>query len=77
MEERGIVSADVEEALLAEEAQIIEDYAEDPRGASCLILGWTRGGRPLHIELSYPPDVRVITVYEPDPDFWVDHSTRK
>ena len=77
MEERGIVSTDVEEALLAAEAEIIEDYPEDPRGASCLVLGWTRGGRPLHAELSYPPDVKVITVYEPDSDLWLNQRIRR
>ena len=30
MAEREIVSADIEEAVLAEEAEMIEDYPEDP-----------------------------------------------
>ena len=76
-EEREIVSDEIEEALLAEAAEIIEDYPRDPRGASCLILGWTRRKRPLHIEVSHPPDVRVITVYEPDPARWIEYRTRR
>jgi hypothetical protein len=76
-EERHITPGEVEEAILAEEAEIIEDYPEDPRGPSCLILGWTAVGRPLHVQLSYPPLVWVVTVYEPTPDKWIDHRTRR
>jgi hypothetical protein len=77
MAEREIVSTDVEEVVLAEEAEIIEDYPEDPRGASCLVFGWTQARRPLHIQVSYPPDVRVITTYEPDQQQWVDYRIRR
>jgi uncharacterized protein DUF4258 len=35
-------------------AEVIEDYPEDKYGPSCLILGKTREGRPLHIQCSYP-----------------------
>jgi anti-sigma28 factor (negative regulator of flagellin synthesis) len=30
--------------------EIIEDYPEDKYGPSCLVLGYTRTGRPLHIQ---------------------------
>lgn len=53
MEERNIVVLDVEEAILAEAAEIIEDYPDDYRGASCLVLGWTADGRTLHVQLCY------------------------
>jgi anti-sigma28 factor (negative regulator of flagellin synthesis) len=45
--------------------EIIEDYPEDKYGASCLVLGFTRAGRPLHIQFSYPsrPLVKVISLY--------------
>jgi len=49
-EERDISPGEIEQALLAANAEIIEDYPEDFRGASCLILGWTGDGRPLHVQ---------------------------
>lgn len=76
-EERGILAAEVEAALLAEDAEIIEDYPEDPRGPSCLILGRTAERRPLHIQVSYPPVVIVVTIYEPDPSMWIDYRKRR
>ena len=59
--------------------EIIEDYPEDKYGPSCLILGFTKTGRPLHIQCSYPsrPLIKVITLYEPDPNLWVDFRVRK
>ena len=60
------------------QSEIIEDYPDDPRGHSCLILGFTSEHRPLHIVVSRPPDPSVITVYEPGPEEWDDGlSTRK
>jgi len=34
--------------------EVIEDYPDDKYGPSCLILGITRHGRPLHVQCSYP-----------------------
>lgn len=76
-EERKITPHEVEQAVLATTAEIIEDYPEDPRGPSCLVLGVTAHGRILHVHVSYPPEVWVITVYEPDEDKWVDARTRR
>jgi len=72
-----IAVKEVIEAILDENAEIVEDYPDDPRGSSCLILGWTEEGRPLHVVVSYPPDPAVITVYVPDPDRWADYRTRR
>jgi len=60
-------------------AEIIEDYPNDKYGPSCLILGFTQAGRPLHIQCSYPsrPLIKVITLYEPDPKSWVDLRVRR
>lgn len=41
---KTITLQDMEEALVSEEAEIIEDYPNDPRGHSCLILGFTKEG---------------------------------
>ena len=59
--------------------EIIEDYPEDKYGPSCLILGFTQAGRPLHAQCSYPsrPLVKIITLYEPDPSRWIDFRVRR
>ena len=75
---RGISVAEVEEAV-AGRSETIEDYPEDKYGPSCLILGYTESGRPLHVQCSYPsrPIMKIITLYEPDPDFWIDFRVRR
>ena len=57
--------------------QIIEDYPNDKYAPSCLICGVTQTGRTIHIQTSYPsrPLVKIITVYEPDPNKWNDNFT--
>ena len=59
--------------------KIIEDYPEDKYGPSCLVLGFTPAGRPLHVQSSYPsrPLVKIITLYEPDPTEWIDFRVRR
>ena len=61
------------------DAEVIEDYPEDKYGPSCLILERTRAGRPLHIQCSYPSRslIKIITLYEPDPDLWIDFRIRR
>ncbi len=76
-EEREITPAEMEEAILDERSEIIEDYPNDARGPSCLILGWTKRERVLHIQVAYPPTVIVITLYEPTEDKWIDERTRR
>ena len=75
---RGISVGELEGAI-SNESEIIEDYPDDKYGPSCLILGFTRDGRPLHVQSSYPsrPVLKIITVYEPDPDLWIDFRIRK
>lgn len=59
--------------------QIIEDYPDDKYGPSCLIYGTTGGGRPIHVQCSYPsrPVLKVITLYDPDPRRWIDFRVRR
>ena len=61
------------------DAEVIEDDPEDKYGPSCLILGKTRKGRPLHIQCSYPsrPIIKIITLYEPDSAHWIDFKIRR
>jgi hypothetical protein len=74
---RRIKAADIEQAVKS--GNIIEDYPNDPRGASCLILGRV-GNRPLHILFAQleAQEILVVTAYEPDPEEWEDDwQTRK
>jgi hypothetical protein len=59
--------------------EVIEDYPNDKYGPSCLIYGMTISQRPLHIQCSYPsrPLIKIITVYEPNPDEWINYKERK
>jgi Domain of unknown function (DUF4258) len=59
--------------------EVIEDYPEDKYGASCLIYGKTADGRAIHVQCSYSsrPMVKVITVYEPDPELWIEFKARR
>ena len=58
---------------------VIEDYPGDKYSPSCLLLGYTRTGRPLHIQVSLADgeSVRIITLYEPSPTEWIDYSRRR
>ena len=73
---RDVTVQEVREAMA--DGDVIEDYPQDKYGASCLILGFTRNGRVLHIQCSYPerPLIKLITVYEPDPAEWINFKAR-
>lgn len=68
--------ADVECALL--NAQLLEDYPDDPRGPSCLLLGSGCTGYPIHVVCgrSSGGTLRLITVYIPALPKWLDARTR-
>ncbi len=74
---RNISVQEIREAIAV--GEIIEDYANDKYGPSCLIFGRTNSERPLHIQCSDPSrDVlKIITVYEPDPEEWIEFKQRK
>ena len=74
---RGIRVQERRDAM--EDSEIIEYYPDDKYGPSCLILGHTRSGRPLHIQCSHPSRalIKVITLYEPDPSKWIDSRERR
>lgn len=61
---RGISVSEVEEAIIGN-SEIVENYPNDKYGPSCLILGFTKMGRPLHVQCSYPsrPLAKIITLY--------------
>ncbi len=74
---RGILVSEIREA--AQTAEVIEDYPDDKYGPSCLLLGFTRAKRPLHIQCSYPsrPLLKIITVYEPSASEWMEYRKRR
>jgi hypothetical protein len=75
--ERNISEREIREA--GGTAELIEDYPEDKYSPSCLILGWTKENRPLHIQISYIDTalVRIVTIYEPDPVEWTEFRKRR
>ncbi|OHB74142.1 MAG: hypothetical protein A2Z25_22470 [Planctomycetes bacterium RBG_16_55_9] len=75
---RDIAVAELEQAI-SNRSEVVEDYPNDKYGPSCLILGFTKAGRPLHVQCSYPsrPLIKIITIYEPEPHLWTDLRVRK
>lgn len=64
-----ITTAEVREVI--EHGEIIEDYPEDTRGRSCLLLGRGDSDRPIHVVCAPKVDyLAVITAYIPDETEW-------
>jgi hypothetical protein len=75
--ERKIYFFEIEEA--GSNAIIIEEYPEDKYSPSALLLGFSNGNKVLHLQvttnnLEY---LKIITVYEPNEDKFVDLSIRR
>jgi hypothetical protein len=68
----------VEVAGVIQAGRIIEDYPEDARGHSCLILGSGESGRPIHVVAAPKADyLAIITAYLPDPAQWSADFSRR
>lgn len=77
LRQRRIKAENIEQAITT--SMLIEDYPEERRGPSCLILGFA-GKRPLHVVCGRldADEVLIITAYEPDVAEWEnDWQTRK
>jgi len=62
----GLSLLDVEEALLS--GRILEQYPDTGRGESCLVVGFSDDGKPVHIVCGRLGDwLVVVTVYIPTP----------
>lgn len=61
------------------EGEIIEDYPENVRGHSCLILGYGEGQRPIHVICAPKGEyLAIISAYIPGPERWeADFKTRR
>lgn len=72
-----ITISEVEESLL--NGEVLEDYPNDARGPSCLVLGHASRGYPIHVVCGQTPSLRlrVITVYVPSLPKWIDERTRR
>jgi hypothetical protein len=76
MVEKDIALDQVLEAIAT--GQILENYPEHRRGACCLLNGFARGGRPIHIVCTTAqPVLIIITVYEPRPPRWMTPTQRR
>ena len=75
MFQRNILTEDIRQVIA--QGEIIEDYPDDEPCPSALFLGFT-AGRPCHVVVSQCEDhARVITVYIPEKDKWIDNRVRK
>ncbi|MFQ5686051.1 MAG: DUF4258 domain-containing protein [Candidatus Scalindua sp.] len=71
-EDELISKDEVREVIL--HGEIIEDYPEDKRGHSCLMLGFTQSERPLHLVCAPKEEyLAIITVYIPSLKYWEDN----
>jgi len=75
--ERMIGTAEVRDVLL--NGDVIEEYLDDPRGPSALLLGRGQAGRAIHVVAAPKAEyAAVITAYLPDPAMWsADMRTRR
>jgi hypothetical protein len=54
-----------------EKGNVIEDYPEDARGHSCLLIGFGDENRPVHVVCAPKDDyLAIITAYLPDVNEW-------
>jgi len=67
--ERMISPTEVQEVVL--QGEMSEDYPEDARGHSCLMVGQTSQGRTIHVVCSPKEEyLAIITAYIPDAAEW-------
>ena len=64
----------IEIRMVLHKGEVIEDYPEDPRGHSCLLLGKGTSERAVHV-LCAPKDeyLAIITAYLPDEEEWTNN----
>ncbi|ABL65454.1 DUF4258 domain-containing protein [Chlorobium phaeobacteroides] len=75
--DRIILVAEVRNVV--ERGELVEDYPEDVRGHSCLLLGYKLDDTPIHVVCSPKGDyLAIITAYIPNPEEWeCDYKRRR
>ncbi|MBH0200329.1 MAG: DUF4258 domain-containing protein [Nitrospira sp.] len=74
--ERMITPQEVERVVMT--GALVEDYPQDSRGHSCLLLGLGDGARAIHVVCSPKAEyLAVITAYLPDTDQWSSDYRRR
>lgn len=74
-QEETINTWEIREALMG--CEILESYPKDPKGSSCLVLGYAKG-RSIHIVCGKAKNnwLLIITVYIPVLPKWLNPKTR-
>lgn len=65
---------------VTEKGEVIEDYPDAYPMPACLILGFNTIDEPIHSVWGYDgvnQVARLITVYRPDPNRWINWRSRK
>lgn len=74
--DRMISTAEVRNVV--RKVEIIEDYPENGRGHSSLILGYGDEGRPIHVVCSPKSEyLAIITAYIPNKNGWEDNCRKR
>lgn len=60
---------------IVENCIIIENYPYDKYLPTCLILGFTKYNRPLHIQVTTDTStvMKIVTLYQPEEDKWINN----
>ncbi len=75
MFQRNISTDDIKRVVI--DGEIIEEYANDKPCPSTLVLGFLKGV-PYHVVIAECEDhVRIITVYKPKEEKWIDYRVRR
>lgn len=74
--DRMITTMEVENSVKT--GEVIEDYPNDSRGHSCLILGFGQDNRPIHVVCAPKTEyLTIITAYCPDINDWSSDFRRR
>ena len=73
-----ILTSEIEKAFTDRESVVLEDYPDDSREHSALVLGFTKMMEPLHGVWSIHEKTAIlVTIYRPDPRLWTNWRKRK
>ena len=74
--ERMITTEEIERVVTT--GELVEDYPQDVRSHSCLLLGFGEEGRAIHVVCVPKEDyLAVVTAYVPDPLRWSPDFRRR